>query len=113
MVRNLHLAELAQLAQQVRNRRAMLGSLSATALLAAVSQPSSTPARKKGIKRPPTKPKPRDRCKLQDGQCHAYFTNYCAPAVEPRACEQLLLPCCTVLGECDVTSFFACLVSAA
>jgi hypothetical protein len=96
-----------------RDRRAMLKALSVSALLAALSRATSTQARKKGNKRPTTKPKPRDRCQLQDRQCRVFFTDLCAPEVDPQACEELLLPCCSILGQCQPTSFFACLLSGA
>jgi hypothetical protein len=96
-------------AGSVFDRRATLKTLGVTAILATFSRSPATQARKNGT----TKPKKWDRCKRQDGQCRAFFTDLCAPQQDPRSCEELLLPCCSILGQCQPTSFFACLLSAA
>jgi hypothetical protein len=113
MVSHLNLIAVFPRAIAARDRRATLRALGLSALLAALSQPTSTQARKKGNNRLPRKHTPRDRCKLQDGQCRAFFTDLCAPEVDPRECEDLLLRCCAILGQCQPTSFFACLLSGA
>jgi hypothetical protein len=114
-VSNLNLDEPFPRAIAGRDRRTTLKALGLSALLAAFSQSPSTQARKRknGNNRPTTKPKPIDRCQLQDRQCRAFFTDLCAPEVDPQACEELLFPCCSSLGKCEPTSFYACLVGTA
>jgi hypothetical protein len=90
-------------------RRTTLRALGAASLLASFSRSRVVQARKNGT----TRPKKWNRCKRQDAQCRAFFTDLCAPQQDPQSCEALLLPCCPILGQCQPTSFFACLLSAA
>jgi hypothetical protein len=57
---------------------------------------------KKGRKKGP-------RCKRQVNQCRGAIAAACSPE-DPDVCVALSA-CCSELGACDVTGFFACLVA--
>jgi hypothetical protein len=93
------------------DRRAALTSIAASALLATFSRSTATQARKHGNNKPNKKKS--DKCKRQGDQCRPFFVEVCATQPDPQACEELFFGCCSILGQCQPTAFFACLRSPA
>ena len=88
------------------SRRASIMTLGTAGLAAALGSPFTADAKKKGGKNKKKK-KCRDRCKPQVGQCTTAIAGLCAG--DPTCLDSAL--CCPILGSCDFSGFFACLVA--
>jgi len=87
-------------------RRASIVTLSTAGLAAALADPFTARANKKGGK---NKKKCKNPCSTQVGQCTTTIATLCAG--EP-SCQDSL-QCCPILGRCDFSGFFACLIATA
>lgn len=105
---------LARHSAAVLNRRASLQVLGTAALIAAVTRPAMTQAKKKTgkkIKRK-VKRKAQQRCLPQVEQCQTRINAACAELDDPEQCVALMTPCCEFFGSCNATGFFNCLTEA-
>jgi hypothetical protein len=59
------------------------------------------------------KKKGKRKCKKQDGQCVQVFEDICAGEADPEFCEDLFIPCCAFLAQCQTTAFFECAFASA
>lgn len=95
------------------SRRTSLMTLSAAGLTALLAAPFTTEARKNGKKKKknqasPQPPPPVDLCASQVAPCTTFLTAACGTG--PTCPNQI--QCCNLLGTCDASGFFSCLIAA-
>ena len=68
---------------------------------------------RKAVKR--AKKQGKKKCRNQEGQCVQAFTDICTARFEDGApaCIADFAPCCAFLADCQVTSFFDCVIKPA
>jgi hypothetical protein len=92
------------------SRRQALAALAGAGLGAWQAPALGSKKTRKAVKR--AKKKGKKKCRNQEGECVQAFTDICTARFEDRApaCIADFTPCCAVLVDCQVASFFECVL---
>ena len=92
-------------------RRAVMAGLGGMVLGGVTPPTLANKKTRKAVKR--AKKQGKKKCRNQEGQCVQAFTDICTLRFEDGApaCIADFAPCCALLSDCQVTSFFDCVIA--
>ena len=96
-----------------RARRALVAGLGGIALGGVLTPALASKKTRKAVKR--AKKQSKKKCRNQEGQCVQAFTEICvarnADPEDAADCTLEFTACCAFLADCQVTTFFDCVVT--